>query len=204
MRRGPRARGWLMCSPGRWFRRLRPSETLACNRDGPAGLASRTWLRRAWHCELRTDRRGSSVRPTYGFMRATTKPGWIERQCRAAAAASEAALPGDRRYRRQWRGPGRNALGLWPGVDDFAYITVGTGVGAALIVNGKPTRGLGHCELGHIRVARSAGDYWGDRAHFMVIASRGWRAGRRFGPGLATASRSFPPTIRCGTRSPGR
>jgi fructokinase len=29
-----------------------------------------------------------------------------------------------------------------------------------LIVNGKPTRGLGHCELGHVRVPRLAGDTW--------------------------------------------
>jgi fructokinase len=35
---------------------------------------------------------------------------------------------------------------------------VGTGIGVGLVVNGKPTRGFAHSELGHIRPARLAGD----------------------------------------------
>jgi fructokinase len=97
--------------------------------------------------------------PSYGHMLATPKAGWagadIVRKLRDAAdvpVAFDTDVNGSALAEMRW-GTGR-------GFDDFAYVTVGTGVGVGLIVNGRPTRGFGHCELGHIRVARLPGDDW--------------------------------------------
>jgi len=94
---------------------------------------------------------------TWGRVLQTPKPGWpgadIVRRLRekievpiALDTDVNAAAFGEMRW-----GSGR-------GFVDFAYVTVGTGVGVGLIVNGRAPRGFAHCELGHIRVSRLAGD----------------------------------------------
>lgn len=48
--------------------------------------------------------------------------------------------------------------GAGQGCDSAAYVTVGTGIGAALFANGGLLAQPGHSEFGHIRVARHARD----------------------------------------------
>ena len=45
-------------------------------------------------------------------------------------------------------------LGAGRGLDVMAYLTVGTGVGGGLIIDGRPVHGLTHPEMGHVRVHR--------------------------------------------------
>ena len=97
--------------------------------------------------------------PTWGFVTNSPKPGWqgIDVARRLARpfgipVAFDTDVNGAALAEIAW--------GAGQGLADFAYITVGTGVGVGLIVNGRPTRGFQHCELGHIRVARLPGDDW--------------------------------------------
>ena len=82
------------------------------------------------------------------------------------------------------------------GLADFAYITVGTGIGVGLIVAGQPTRGFGHCELGHIRVPRAAGDDWPGSCPYHKDCVEGLASGSalrgRFGDGLDDLAPDHP------------
>jgi len=53
---------------------------------------------------------------------------------------------------------GEQARGAGQGCRDLVYVTIGTGIGAGLLVDGVPVRGRLHPEVGHLRLARAAGD----------------------------------------------
>lgn len=95
--------------------------------------------------------------PSYGHVLETSKPLWtgapvVTRLAQgfAGPVAFDTDVNGAALAEIAW-GAGR-------GLDDFAYITVGTGVGVGLIVHGRPTRGIGHSEMGHLLVPRLPGD----------------------------------------------
>jgi len=114
--------------------------------------------------------------PTFGHITRTPKPGWsgtdvlgsLQRSA-GVPAAFDTDVNGAALAEMRW-GSGR-------GFHDFAYITVGTGVGVGLIVNGAPTRGFAHCELGHIRVPRIAGDDFAGSCPFHGDCVEGLAAG---------------------------
>jgi fructokinase len=89
--------------------------------------------------------------PTFGFVTTTPKPGWaytdLVTPVREALEVPvvidtdvNAAAVGE-------RGGGRGA-----GLDDFVYLTVGTGIGGGAFVAGVLLRGIQHPEIGHMRI----------------------------------------------------
>ncbi len=97
--------------------------------------------------------------PSWGYITNTPKPGWhgtrfapfIAERLRTRVAfdtdVNAAAL-------------GEFKKGAARGIDQFVYLTIGTGIGGGGMVNGKLMHGLTHPEMGHIRIPRALGDVW--------------------------------------------
>lgn len=81
--------------------------------------------------------------------------------------------------------------GAAAGLRDFAYVTVGTGVGVGLVVDGKTISGFGHAELGHMRIPRLAGDDWAGSCPYHGDCVEGLAAG----PAIAARSRQKASSI---------
>lgn len=124
--------------------------------------------------------------PTWGFVTTTPKPGWrhtplgppIRDQLGVPVLFDNdvtAAALGEHRW-----GAGR-------GVAALAYVTVGTGIGAGLLTDGRPWHGLIHPEVGHVRIPHDRerdpfpgtcpvhGDCWEGLASGPAVAER-WGA----------------------------
>ena len=96
-------------------------------------------------------------REDYGRIGSTPKPHWTGFDLRGAVAARFDVPLG---FDTDVAGAAL-AEGRWGASQDCAthvYVTIGTGVGAGIVVDGKPLHGAAHPEVGHIRVRRDPAD----------------------------------------------
>ncbi|MGA2399582.1 MAG: ROK family protein [Steroidobacteraceae bacterium] len=96
--------------------------------------------------------------PRYGWITSTPKPGWRDTPLVPRLAHLSIPVGFDTDVNGAALAEGR--WGAAQALEDFAYVTVGTGVGVGLFAHGALIHGFLHPELGHIRVARRAGDTW--------------------------------------------
>jgi fructokinase len=89
--------------------------------------------------------------PTWGSVTSTPKPGW-EHTPVATVIGDALGVPVAFDTDVNAAAIGEFCWGAGRGVSSLCYLTVGTGVGAGLLVDGRPVRGLVHPEVGHIRV----------------------------------------------------
>lgn len=131
--------------------------------------------------------------PRFGQVRATPKPGWQDADVLAPFRSFRLPLALDTDVNAAAIAEGR--WGAARGMRDFAYITVGTGVGVGSIVDGQSVRGAGHSEAGHQRVPRLAGDAWPGACPFHGDCVEGMASGRAIGSaygGSGEIPRSWP------------
>lgn len=72
---------------------------------------------------------------------------------------------------------GEAAWGAAVGCGSVVYITVGTGIGAGVLINGLPVHGLLHPEAGHIKVPRAPGDNFKGACSYHDDCVEGMAAG---------------------------
>ncbi|MGK6319284.1 ROK family protein [Sphingomonas sp. DT-204] len=114
--------------------------------------------------------------PNYGEMLDTPKPGWTGSNLRAVLADRldcPVAVDTDVNV----AAIAEQALGAGRGLGSVAYVTVGTGIGAGLAIDGRALVGALHPEAGHIRLVRAAGDDAPSTCPFHPDCAEGLTAG---------------------------
>jgi fructokinase len=104
--------------------------------------------------------------PQWGFVTTTPKPGWantdVARHLARALGRGKGGVPVGfdtdvnaaalAEHRARARNGGGDAGG------SLAYLTIGTGIGGGLVVDGRPVHGIAHPEIGHIYPRRHPDD----------------------------------------------
>lgn len=114
--------------------------------------------------------------PTFGHILSTPKPGWSNTDVRGRFLEAlgipiafdtdvNAAALGEYRW------------GAAQDVETVLYLTVGTGIGGGLVLEGKPVHGLLHPEMGHIFVPRAEGDDFAGKCPFHGDCLEGMASG---------------------------
>ena len=96
--------------------------------------------------------------PRYGYITSTPKKGWKNTDVLGLLGVREFGKPF--KFDTDVNAPALAEYFLHKesGRKSCAYITIGTGIGVGLVIDGKTVHGLLHPEAGHIRVGREPGD----------------------------------------------
>lgn len=93
----------------------------------------------------------------HGRMLPTPKPGWSGAEL-VAPLAARFGCPITFDTDVNAAAIAEAALGAGRGSTDLAYVTIGTGIGAGLLLDGAPRHGVMHPEVGHLRPRRHPED----------------------------------------------
>ena len=92
--------------------------------------------------------------PEYGHIKQTNKKEWINYPI-LKEVSQKLKLPIFLETDVNIAAMGEYLWGKGKGINNLLYLTVGTGIGGGLLINGKPIPTFNHLEMGHISVALS-------------------------------------------------
>ncbi len=130
---------------------------------------------------------------SYGMITTTPKPGWANADF---AGAVQQALGVSVGFDTDVNGA---ALGEWrwgaaQGLDNFIYLTIGTGVGGGGMVNGRLMHGLIHPEMGHIPLPHDfEQDPFPGRCPYHADCLEGMASGPAIGDRWGKPAQELPP-----------
>jgi fructokinase len=134
-------------------------------------------------------------RDDFGHITTTPKPGWRDVDVRGHFAERfdvpigfDNDVSGAALAEARW--------GAATGCSVVVYVTIGTGIGGGVVVNGHPVRGLVHPEHGHVRVRRRPDDPFPGTCPFHGDCVEGLASGP------AIAARAGAPADRLGADHP--
>lgn len=130
---------------------------------------------------------------TWGYITSTPKPGWAWTDV-AGEVARALELPVGFDTDVNAAALGEHRWGAAQDVDTFVYLTVGTGIGGGLMVDGRLAHGLLHPEMGHLRVPHDkARDPYPGGCPYHADCLEGLAAGPAIHARWDADPRSFPP-----------
>jgi fructokinase len=131
--------------------------------------------------------------PTYGFITTTPKPGWrntdilgpLRRAFPGVALGFDTDVNGAALGEHRW--------GAARGLEDFVYVTVGTGIGGGGMARGHLLHGLVHPEMGHMGVPRLQGDDFEGACPFHGRCWEGLCSGSAIAKRAGMPAEDLPP-----------
>lgn len=114
--------------------------------------------------------------PTYGYITSTPKTAWKNYPL-VQTIKESLGVPVGFNTDVNAAALGEATLGAAQDLDSCLYITVGTGIGAGALVQGKLLQGLSHPEMGHILVRRHPDDHYEGTCPYHKDCLEGLAAG---------------------------
>lgn len=114
--------------------------------------------------------------PTYGYITSTPKLAWANYDI---VGAFEKALGCPVGFDTDVNGSvlGEATFGQAKGKSSVVYVTIGTGVGAGIYIEGKLLHGMLHPEAGHVMIRRREGDHYQGKCPYHKTCLEGMAAG---------------------------